>query len=278
MSRTLSVWICGMMAVLVAAAPVSFAQQTADAKASAASDIPKRDISGTWTPEREGSGNGGPGPASMPSDGKHEPPYTAAAIEKMKQYHPGNGVLQVVPQLINDPAVIFCDPQGMPRMDLYELRATHIVQEKLKMYVLYQYEKVWRTIWTDGRDLPKNPDPRWMGFSVGKWEDDNTFVVLTNGVDDQTWLDKTARPHSDNMVVEERFHRSSHDIMEFTVTIDDPTMYTAKWKPLNNFRLKLLPETFDPTEMMCSVSEYMKYNKQMGFGNPTATNGIGMKK
>ena len=50
------------------------------------------------------------------------------------------------------------------------------------------------------------------------------------------------------MVVEERFHRISKDIMEITVTIDDPIMYTAKWKPLNNFRMKLLPETFDPLE------------------------------
>ena len=105
-----------------------------------------------------GPGIGGLGPYSMRSDGKHEPPYTAAAIEKMKQYHPGNGMLQVVPSLINDPAVIFCDPQGMPRMDLYEFRATHIVQEKLKMYILYQYEKVWRSIWTDGRELQKDLD------------------------------------------------------------------------------------------------------------------------
>ena len=87
-----------------------------------------------------------------------------------------------------------------------------------------------------------------MGYSVGKWEDDNTFVILTNGVDDRTWLDKSGRPHSEDMVVEERFHRISKDIMEITVTIDDPIMYTAKWKPLNNFRMKLLPETFDPLQ------------------------------
>lgn len=275
MARTGWKGIWGAAVVLALSAPQAHAQA---AVRGAAGDIPVRDISGTWTPERPGSGNGGPGPYSMPSDGKHEPPYTPAALEKMKIYRPGNGVTQVSPDKINDPAVIFCDPQGMPRLDLYEFRATHIVQEKVKTYVLYQYSQVWRHIWTDGRALPKDPDPRWMGYSVGKWEDDHTFVVLTTGVYDHTWLDKTARPHSESMVVEERFQRISKDIMELTVTIDDPVMYTAKWKPLDKFRMKLQPETFEHEEMMCSVSEYMKYNQRMGFGNPTATNGIGMEK
>jgi len=276
MYKTLSVCIWGMVAALIGGSPLSFAQtgaQTGGGKTSPAAtsrDIPLRDISGTWTPEVEGAGIGGPGPYSMPSDGKHEPPYTALAREKMKAYRPGNGIYQNVPSMINDPAVIYCDPQGMPRIDLYELRATHIVQEQLKVFILYQYEKIWRTIWTDGRQLPKDPEPRWFGYSVGKWEDDYTFVAQTSGVDERTWLDKSGRPHSDEMRVEERFHRISKDLLEFTVTIDDPKMYTATWKPLNKFRMKLLPDDYEPTEMMCSVSEYMHNNKQMGFGNPTA--------
>jgi hypothetical protein len=279
MSTAKSVWIWGITSALALGATASFAQgraPAAGAKAPAvSSDMPVRDLSGTWMPER--GGQGGFGAESMPSDGRHEePPYTPLAIEKRKLYHPGNGVLQVLPPQINDPAVIFCDPQGMPRMDLYEFRALHIVHEKLKTYFLYQYEQVWRQIWSDGRDLPKDPEPRWMGYSVGRWEDDNTYVVLTNGVDDVTWLDKAGRPHSDQMVVEERFHRTGKDTMELTITIDDPVMYTAKWKPLDKFRMKLMPDTFEAIEMMCSVSEYMRYNKRMGWGNPTATNGIGM--
>jgi hypothetical protein len=34
--------------------------------------------------------------------------------------------------------------------------------------------------------------------------------------------------------------------------------------------MKRLTDDFDVREMMCSVSEYMQYNKAMGFGNPTA--------
>ena len=267
--------ISGVAAALIVTSPLTFAQaEKAEAKKAVTSaGVPKHDISGTWTPEIEGSGIGGPGPFSAPSDGKHEPPYTAAAREKMKDYRPGNGIYQVAPPLINDPAVIYCDPQGVPRVDLYELRDTHITHENAKTFILYQYEHLWREIWTDGRPLPKDPEPRWLGYSIGRWEDDYTFVTQTNGVDGRTWLDKSGRPHSEDMVVEERFHRASKDLLELTVTIHDPTMYSAPWKPLDKFRMKLLPENAEPIEMLCSVSEYMLYNQQMKFGNPTAGTG-----
>jgi hypothetical protein len=140
MSRTLAVWICGIVATWIVAAPPAWAQTGAakTAASAAPAGFPRHDISGTWTPEKEGSGIGGPGPYSAPSDGKHEPPYTAAAREKMKDYRPGNGLYQVAPPLINDPAVIYCDPQGVPRIDLYELRDTHITQEKEKTFIMYQ--------------------------------------------------------------------------------------------------------------------------------------------
>ena len=93
--------------------------------------------------------------------------------------------------------------------------------------MLYMFEKRWRTVWTDGRQLPKDPDPRWYGYSVGKWEDDYTFVVNSNGTDERTWLDNAGNPHSNEMKVEERYHRVNMNTMELTVTIDDPKAYTA---------------------------------------------------
>jgi len=208
----------------------------------------------------------------MPEDGKpeHQLPYTALALEKMKDYRPGNGARQNVPSQINDPAVIYCDPQGMPRQDLYELRTTQILQTPKKVLVLYEFSKIWRVIWTDGRELPKDPEPRWFGYSVGKWVDDYTFVAQTSGTDERTWLDKGGRPHSDELRVEERFHRVNQDLLELTVVIDDPKMYTKTWVALDKFPFKRLPDDFDVREMMCSVSEFMQYNKAMGFGNPTA--------
>lgn len=125
----------------------------------------------------------------------------------------------------------------------------------------------WRKIWTDGRQLPKNAPPKWMGYSVGKWEDDYTFVVQTAGMDERSWLDNVGRPHSDTMRVEERFHRVDHDNMELTLTIDDPQFYTQPWMALNKLPLVLLPADFDMTETICSPAEVAAYNKQVSEGH-----------
>src|SRR5437763_7389048 len=45
-----------------------------------------------------------------------------------------------------------------------------------------------RQIYMDGRKLESNPNPSWMGYSVGRWEGD-TLVVESNGFNDRTWLD-----------------------------------------------------------------------------------------
>jgi hypothetical protein len=103
---------------------------------------------------------------------------------------------------------------------------------------------------------------------VGKWEDDYTFVVTTNGTDERTWLDKAGRPHSADLIMEERFQRVSRDRLELTLTINDPKMYTKPWKALDKFPFKLLPPTTDVREMMCSVSEFRAYDQAMKFNNP----------
>ena len=137
-----------------------------------------------------------------------------------------------------------------------------------KILLLYEYGKVWRVIWTDGRELPKNPEPRWFGYSVGKWEDDYTLVVQSTGMDERTWIDRAGRPHSSDLHVEERFHRVDGNHLELTVTIDDPKMYTKPWVALDKLRFNLEASNFDVREMMCSPSELTEYDKLMG--NPAS--------
>ena len=225
---------------------------------------PLHDISGTWDPPNN-SGNQVLGAKAMPDDGKpeHQLPYTKEGLEALKLTKPTNGVRSVLPAETNDP-FISCDPQGFPRDDLHELRTTQILQTPQSVVILYQYNKIWRVIWTDGRDLPKDPDPRWFGYSVGKWVDDYTLVVETNGTDERTWLDRAGRPHSDQLRVEERFHRVDRDHLELTVTINDPVMYTKPWVALDKFRFDLQPASFDVREFICSPSESAEYNKMIG--------------
>ena len=251
-----------MLASLVRAQTAP-SQQAGAVKDQKAAPAPRHDISGIWDP-----GNGGIqplGPQAMPEDGKpeHRVPYTPLGLEALDAHKPSNGIRSVLPAETNDP-VVYCDPQGMPREDLYELRTTQILQTPLNVVVLYQFGKIWRVVWTDGRDLPKDPEPRWFGYSIGKWIDDYTFVVQTSGTDERTWVDRAGRPHSGDLRIEERFHRADHDTLELSVTIDDSKMYTKPWVAVDKLRFKLKPPNFDVREMLCSPSEFAEYNKIIG--------------
>lgn len=224
---------------------------------------PKHDISGIWDP-----GDGGIqalGPAAMPDDGKpeHRPPFSPAGLKALDETKPSNGARSTLAPESNDP-VIAGDPQGIPREDLFELRTVQILQTPVQVYLLYQFGRVWRVIWTDGREVPKDGEPRWFGYSVGKWVDDYTLVVETTGTDERTWIDHAGRPHSDALRVEETFHRVDRDHLELSVLIDDPKMYTKPWVALNKLVFNLEPQTFDIREMFWSPTEFQGYNKLLG--------------
>ena len=224
---------------------------------------PVHDISGIWDPGD--AGIQALGTAAMPEDGKpeHRLPYTPAGLEKLNSTKPSNGARSVVAIQSDDP-VIAGDPQGIPREDLFELRTTQILQTPVAIYMLYQFGRVWRVIWTDGREVPKDTEPRWFGYSVGKWADDTTLVVETTGLDERTWIDHAGRPHSDALRVEERFHRVDHDHLQLSVTIDDPKMYTKPWVALDKLVFNFEPQTFDVREMFWSPTEFQGYNKLLG--------------
>ena len=225
---------------------------------------PVHDLSGIWEPTpRYRDGVFASGPREMPGDAKHEAimPYTPLGKETMMSHKAGFGTNIAPISEINDPFDT-CDPIGLPRILLFNLRGLQIVQTKNQVLMLYQNTRTWRNIWTDGRALPKEiTEPRWFGYSVGKWTDDTTFMVTTNGLDDSTWIDNVGRPHSDELVVEEVYHRVDSLNMDLTVTLTDPKMYTKPWVPLNKFRLGLNPPDFDIREMICSVSQQALYNQ-----------------
>jgi len=221
------------------------AQGPAAAATAPAGPAPKRDISGIWD-----AGGGGIGARGMPTSA---PTPWGDALGKT--HHSGDGARMVPADQINDPLSVLADPAGFPRDLLFELRPFEVVQMPNKVLMLYMFEKRWRVIWTDGRQLPTNPDPRWYGYSVGHWQDDYTFVVNSNGTDERTWLDNAGNPHSDQMKVEERYHRVDQNTMELTVAIDDSKAYTQPWLGRDKLKLTLLPSSTDLMEMIPSASE-----------------------
>src|SRR6476646_3951291 len=216
-----------------------------------ASPAPKRDISGIW--DSGGTGIAGPGHESAP--------WTDWAKQKAASYKPGNGPRAVYENDINDPLSTVCDPTGFPRQVLYETRPFQVVQTPNQILILYMFERRWRVIWTDGRALPTNPDPRWYGYSVGRWIDDSTLVVNSVGTDDRTWIDNAGNPHSNSLRVEERYHRVNQQTLELTVTVDDPVVYTKPWVAVDKLPIKLMPNGSDLMEMIPSASEAAAYRR-----------------
>jgi len=94
--------------------------------------------------------------------------------------------------------------------------------------ILYEAVHSYRQIFTDGRELPKDPNPAWFGYSVGKWEG-NDFVVTTAGFNDNVWLDNFGHPATENLRVTERFRRKDFGHMDIEITMDDPKTYTQPW-------------------------------------------------
>lgn len=122
-----------------------------------------------------------------------------------------------------------CLPPGVPRIML-QSRPFEIVQEANRILFLYEGGgHVWRQIWMDGRDHPQDPNPDWLGHSIGHWEAE-TLVVDTVGFNDRTWLDDSGLPHTERLHVIEKFTRTAPGKMTYTVQIDDPGAYSRPWE------------------------------------------------
>jgi hypothetical protein len=245
---------------------------------------PRHDISGIWTPGPNAAIQAG-GVATMPNDGKpeHQLPYTPYGLQIYRSHKALEGADAVKPAFFNDPRDK-CEPLGFPRINHYNLRHTQIMQDEFKVALMYEYDRRYRTVWTDGRELPAVVDggvrlgkgwgtdtghvrePRFYGYSVGKWVDDNTLVIETVGTmpEDRVWLDSTGRPLSDQLKVTETIHRLDHDHLEWTETIDDPKIYTKPWVTMERIRMTLADPRTDSVESYCSPLEMQKYYELEG--------------
>ena len=105
--------------------------------------------------------------------------------------------------------------------------------------ILYEEFVDFRQVFMDGRPLPKDPEPAWFGYSVGKW-DGGVFVIDTRGFNDKSWLDDDGHPHSDALHTVERFRRPDFGHLTMEITFDDPKAYVKPWNATVD--LELLPD------------------------------------
>ena len=219
---------------------------------SAPAEIPRRDISGVWA--------GPPMPTLQDA-----PAFTPDGQTRYDANKPTWGPKAVGLADSNDP-LITCDPLGFPRSILYETRGFEFLHTPIKTVQLLQYQRAWREIWTDGRPLLSDAsgptpasDPRWYGYSVGRWDDDSTFVVETTGTDDRTWVDYFGRPHSAAAHFEERYRRVDMGTLEVTVTVTDPEIYARPYVAMKQMFVRAEKQELE--EQLCVPSEAIEYFK-----------------
>ena len=206
----------------------------ANGKPNPATPVPKTadgkpDLSGVWsivTPE----------PANDRKPGDVLP--WAEALAKQRQEN----------LFKDDPSNIHCLPHG-PRFNYLPTNPLKIVQTPALIVILGEH-LAYRQIFLDGRDLPIDPNPDFMGYSVGYWEAD-TLVIVTTGYNDRTWLFE-GLPHTESLRTTERFHRTDFGHLEIAETFDDPKAFARAWTV--KVTANLTPDT-DLLEYVCNENE-----------------------
>ena len=144
----------------------------------------------------------------------------------------------------------FCLPGGIPFAML--ITPFKIVQAPREIVMLFEHPDPPRQIHTDGRPLPKDPEPSWLGSSTGAWQG-KTLVVETAGFNGKSWLDEIGHPVSPSMHLTERYSRRDFGHMDVEMTFDDPKFYTRPFKV--NLPMRLIADSSDVLEDVCAENE-----------------------
>lgn len=120
-----------------------------------------------------------------------------------------------------------CVPTGIPRL-LTSVLPFEILHTPKRLGTFHALS--WhRWVWLDGRKPEADPDPRYLGNAIGRWEGD-TLVIESVGfrdsADGKFWLDDNGNPQSTRARVIERWTRPDFHHLDLQLTYTDPTYYT----------------------------------------------------
>jgi len=161
-------------------------------------------------------GGGGGGPRVLP--------YTAWALNDWKNYDPTNGDYTGA-----------CLPFGLMR-SINSPDPMQIMQNKNYLSYLFEQNTWFHLFPIDGR-AHRDQVPTWFGDSVGKWDGD-TLVIETVNFNGKTRLDTNGHPHTDALVLTERWTRPDLGHVTYDMIIHDPKAYTQDWKTTRQFLLR----------------------------------------
>jgi len=247
------------MAFVLAITPALIAQSTEKARLGTAKAIP--DLSGIWdVPNDDGNRPAnallcgepacraitGLRPAPQMSKNLEEPQMLPWAEEKYKSVREGVKDPNAFSNQRLNPSWGGCLPEGPSEST--RRRGFELVQLSDVVLMLFDHDHAVRRIYMDGRPLPRDVKPTWMGYSVGKYDGD-ALVVETTGISDKAWIDVQGHPHSDALRVTERIRRVDSKTLEDQFTFNDPKAYSKPWVKVTLHHLRPPgPNVWDSTE------------------------------
>ena len=112
--------------------------------------------------------------------------------------------------------------------------------------IFHEYPGTFRIIPTDGTPHQVDPDPSWLGDSVGHWEGD-TLIVDTIGFNEKTELQ--GYRHTESLHMVEKFRRPTFETIQYEATIEDPNVFEKPWVITRTFTLR--PDLKRIDEFIC---------------------------
>jgi hypothetical protein len=204
----------------------------------------KPDLSGIYNFGGAGGGRGGRG----------APAAGAPAAPAGPELKPGAEKYRPVRAATDAGGTANCMPLAGPQAFGVPYQ-TQIVQNRDYVIILHEYPGVFRIIPTNGAVHPVDPDPTWMGDSVGKWEGD-TLVVDTVGFNDKTEV--SGFKHSEALHMVERFSRPNYDTLQYEATLEDPNVFVRPFTVTRSFALR--PDLNKIDEFVCENNrDYSKF-------------------
>jgi hypothetical protein len=140
-----------------------------------------------------------------------------------------------------------CLPGGVPTMMLGARYPIQILQSTGQVTTVHEEQHSFRLIYLNEKH-PADPDPTFMGHSTGIWESD-TLVVDTVGLSEETTIDISGMPHTDQLHIVERIRRITPDTLEDIISLDDPKAFSAQWTLRRTYKLQ--PAGFHLMEYSC---------------------------
>ena len=228
MRKRLSSSAIGLVAALafLAIARAQTDHSTAAKTAAQSGAYDSRDLTGIWDPAPYMQPKGEVNPLDLGGHPNPLPPFTPA----------GQARYEANAKFIAAGAVLDCDPFGVAR-NFFTPRPFEILLTRDRLVQHFEYYDNWREIFTDGRKMPADFDPEYMGYSTGRWEGD-TFVVESSAYNGKAFLTWQGFPISESLHQTERWQRIDADTLKIVFTFDDPVNYSQPWSITGFWKLK----------------------------------------